>query len=77
MEYVENFFIWAAEQFAIAYRRIGIQVIPRWNSLAYSYHMLLMLGSFFVMVLAMLLMRLAGVTIIEQKRRSHILDSIS
>lgn len=51
MEYVENFFIWAAEQFAIAYRRIGIQVIPRWNSLAYSYHMLLMLGSFFVMVL--------------------------
>lgn len=51
MEYIENFFIWAAEQFAIAYRWIGIQVIPRWNSLAYSHDMLLMLGSFLVLVL--------------------------
>ena len=49
MEYIENFFIWAAEQFAIAYRWIGIQVIPRWNSLAYSHDMLLMLGSFLVL----------------------------
>ena len=51
MEYIENAFIWAAEQFAAAYRWIGIQVIPRWNSLAYSHDMLLMLGSFLVLVL--------------------------
>lgn len=50
MEYIKNFFVWAAEQFSIAYRWIGIQVIPRWNSLAYSHDMLHMLGSFALML---------------------------